>query len=166
MGIQASEVKLIDDDGNMLGIMSKENALKIAEEKGLDLVLISNAENTPVCKTIDYGKHKYNMQKKSQKTKKKQKNIELKELKIRPSIQQHDYQVKINKAKKFLTSGNKVKFIMRLRGRELMFKQHGHDLFVKINEDLLELGKISQQHSQKDLENGYLFCIYTPNTTK
>lgn len=165
-GIQASEVRLIDENGQMLGVVSRREALALAAVNGLDLVMINNADQVPVCKIMDYGKHRYDVQKKMQQNKKRQKIVEVKEIKIGPSIHDHDYQVKIQKAKKVLSEGNRVKFIAKLRGRELMFKQRVYDLFGKINSDLQLYAQIAQQHSKGDVDNGYFFCVYVPNVDR
>ena len=117
--IKSKEVRLINYNGENLGIVPITEALKIAQEVGLDLIEISPQVTPPVCKVLDYGKYKYEMQKKKNEAKKNQKVVNIKELKLRPMIDTHDYEVKVKQAKKFLEQGDKVKFTMRYKGREM-----------------------------------------------
>ena len=117
--IKAKEVRLINYNGENAGVVSLAEALKIAQEVGLDLIEISPQVTPPVCKVLDYGKYKYEMQKKKNEAKKNQKVVSIKELKLRPMIDTHDYEVKVKQAKKFLAQGDKVKFTMRYKGREM-----------------------------------------------
>lgn len=164
--IKASEIRLIDSDGIMIGVVSRDRGIAMAEEKGFDLVLISNADTIPVCKITDYGKYKYNLQKKLQKNKKKQKIVDIKEIKIRSAIQPHDYQIKIQKAKEILLEGDKVKFILRLRGREVSFKKPAYDLINKIILDLSDSGKVAQKNNEEEAKNGNFFCVLTSLVAK
>lgn len=116
--IRVKEVRLIDENGENRGVISIREALQLAVDAGLDLIEISPQAVPPVCKILDFGKYKYEMQKRKAEAKKNQKVIEIKELKLRPMIDTHDYEVKIKQAKKFLGEGNKVKFTMRFKGRE------------------------------------------------
>ena len=117
--IRDKEVRLIGEDGEQLGIMSAKEALKIAEEAGLDLVKIAPQAKPPVCKVIDYGKYRYELARKEKEAKKKQKTVELKEIRLSPNIDTNDLNTKINAAKKFVEKGNKVKVTLRFRGREM-----------------------------------------------
>ena len=140
--INALEVQVISHDGNNLGILKTNDAIKLAKEEGLDLIEISPNANPPVCKIIDIGKYKYDLQKKANKAKKKQKVVELKEIKLRPVTEIHDYSFKIKNAKGFLEKGNKVKFTVKFKGRELQHSHLGNELMTKIKEDMKDIGKV------------------------
>ena len=128
----------------MVGVVSLKTALQLAETAGMDLVEISPQAEPPVCKIMDYGKYRYEMQKKKHEARKNQKVIEIKEIKIRPTIETNDYLVKFKMAQKFLTDGNKVKVSMRFRGREMAHQEFGMRVFDRLQEDLKEIGKIEQ----------------------
>lgn len=136
---------MIDENGEMLGIYSTHEAQKLADEAGLDLVEISPHADPPVCKILDYGKFKYEQQKKANEARKKQKVIEVKEIKIRPAIGDHDYEVKLRAAKKFLNDENKVKVTLRLRGREIAHKDLAMEILERFKGDLAELAKVDQE---------------------
>ena len=140
--IRAPEVQVISSDGNNLGIISTKKATEMAKEEGLDLIEISPNASPPVCKIIDIGKYKYDLQKKANKAKKKQKVINLKEIKLRPVTEIHDYNFKIKNAQKFLTKGDKVKFTVQFKGREMQHTNLGHQLMDRIIKDTQSLGKI------------------------
>jgi len=140
--INSPEVQVIGSTGENLGIINTNKAILMAKEEGLDLIEIAPNAKPPVCKIIDIGKYKYDAQKKANKAKKKQKKIELKEIKLRPVTETHDYNFKLKNAQKFLLKGDKVKFTIRFKGRELQHSNLGHDLMNKIKEDLKEIGKI------------------------
>ncbi len=140
--INSPEVQVISNNGENLGILNTNEAISIAKEKGLDLIEISPNAKPPVCKIMDMGKFKYDAQKKANKAKKKQKKIDLKEIKLRPVTEVHDYSFKIKNAQKFLSKGDKVKFTIRFKGRELQHKHLGNELMEKIKADILSLGKI------------------------
>lgn len=125
----------------MLGVTKIKDALQKAEEAGLDLVEVSPNAEPPVCKILDYGKYKYEQQKKANEARKKQKTIDLKEIKIRPTTEEHDYQVKLRNCKRFLNAGNKVKVSMRFRGREMAHQDVGMKLMKRMLEDVEGLGK-------------------------
>lgn len=129
----------------MIGVVSIREALAAADEAGLDLVEISPNAEPPVCKILDYGKFKYEQQKKANEARKKQKVIEVKELKLRPMIEDHDYQVKLRAAQKFLEEGDKVKFTLRFRGRELAHQELGLAVLKRMKEDLSLLSKVEQE---------------------
>ena len=140
--IRAMQVQVISDDGKNLGTLSTQEAINIAKEKGLDLIEISPNVSPPICKIIDVGKYKYDLQKKANKAKKKQKTINLKEIKLIPVTEIHDYNFKLKNAQKFLSKGNKVKFTVRFKGRELQHSNLGHNLMNKIQEDIKLVGKV------------------------
>ena len=140
--ITASEVRVISSSGKQLGIISIREALNRAEDEGFDLVEVSPEAKPPVCKIIDYGKLKYKEQKSKKEAKKKQKTIEVKEIKIRPGINKHDYEVKLKALSKFIGGGNKVKVSMRFRGREMEHQNIGFDLLKKLTEQVSEYAKV------------------------
>ena len=140
--IRAPQVQVISSEGKNLGTLSTQEAINIAKQEGLDLIEISPNANPPVCKIIDIGKYKYDQQKKAHKAKKKQKIMNLKEIKLRPVTEIHDYNFKIKNAQKFLTKGDKVKFTVQFRGREMQHTDLGYDLMKRITDDTASLGKI------------------------
>ena len=140
--IRSPQVQVISSEGKNLGTLNTQEAINIAKQEGLDLIEISPNANPPVCKIIDIGKYKYDLQKKANKAKKKQKIVELKEIKLRPVTEAHDYNFKLKNAQKFLTKGNKVKFTVRFKGRELQHSHLGSDLMDRIKEDTKDLGKV------------------------
>ena len=153
--IKAKEVRLINYNGENAGVVSLAEALKIAQEVGLDLIEISPQVTPPVCKVLDYGKYKYEMQKKKNEAKKNQKVVSIKELKLRPMIDTHDYEVKVKQAKKFLAQGDKVKFTMRYKGREMSANDLGKEILNKLLEDLDGLCKVDSAPKQ-------MFMIVSP----
>ena len=140
--ITSSEVQVIDSSGNNLGVLNVNEAINIAKNEDLDLIEIAPNARPPVCKVMDIGKFKYDQQKKANKAKKKQKKIELKEIKLRPVTDVHDYSFKIKNAQKFIVKGDKVKFTIKFKGRELQHPQLGHELMKKIQEDMKLIGKV------------------------
>ena len=140
--IRAPEVQVISSEGKNLGTLSTQEAINIAKQEGLDLIEISPNANPPVCKIIDIGKYKYDQQKKAHKAKKKQKIMNLKEIKLRPVTEIHDYNFKIKNAQRFLTTGDKVKFTVQFRGREMQHTDLGYELMKRITDDTASLGKI------------------------
>ena len=140
--INAPQVQVISSDGQNLGTLSTREAIDIAKQEGLDLIEISPNANPPVCKIIDIGKHKYDLQKKTNKAKKKQKIVELKEIKLRPVTEIHDYNFKIKNAQRFLTKGDKVKFTVMFKGREMQHTKLGYELMQRITNDTSSIGKI------------------------
>ncbi len=157
--IKSKEVRLINYNGENLGIVSITEALKIAQEVGLDLIEISPQVNPPVCKVLDYGKYKYEMQKKKNEAKKNQKIVNIKELKLRPMIDTHDYEVKVKQAKKFLEQGDKVKFTMRYKGREMSANDMGKEVLNRLLEDLEGVCKVD---AAPKLEGKQMFMIISP----
>ena len=140
--IRAPQVQVIGSDGKNLGTLNTQEALDIAKQEGLDLIEISPNASPPVCKIIDIGKYKYDLQKKANKAKKKQKIINLKEIKLRPVTEIHDYNFKIKNAQKFLAKGDKVKFTVQFRGREMQHTDLGYDLMKRIIDDTSNYGKV------------------------
>ena len=140
--IRSSQVQVISSDGKNLGTLATQEAINIAKQEGLDLIEISPNANPPVCKIIDIGKYKYDLQKKANKAKKKQKIINLKEIKLRPVTEVHDYNFKIKNAQKFLEKGDKVKFTVKFRGREMQHTHLGNQLMDRIINDTAKLGKV------------------------
>ena len=140
--IRAIDVQVIGSDGNNLGTFPLNKAIEIAKGEGLDLIEISPNANPPVCKIMDMGKYKYDLQKKTNIAKKKQKVVALKEIKMRPGTDVHDYNFKVKNAKKFLTNKDKVKFTVKFKGREMQHINLGKDLMNRIIEDTKEIGKI------------------------
>ena len=143
--IRSPEVQVISNDGKNLGILKTQEAINIARQDGLDLIEISPNANPPVCKIIDIGKYKYDLQKKANKAKKKQKIVNLKEIKLRPVTEIHDYNFKIKNAQKFLSKGDKVKFTVQFKGREMQHTHLGHELMKRIINDTNAIGKIEVQ---------------------
>ena len=140
--INSPEVQVIASNGENLGILNTNEAISMAKEEGLDLIEIAPNARPPVCKIIDIGKYKYDAQKKANQAKKKQKKIEVKEIKLRPVTETHDYQFKIKNAQKFISKGDKVKFTIRFKGRELQHSHLGQELMEKIKVDMQEVGKV------------------------
>ena len=140
--IRAIDVQVIGSDGNNVGILSLKKAIELAKEEGLDLIEISPNASPPVCKIMDMGKYKYDLQKKTNIAKKKQKVVALKEIKMRPGTDVHDYNFKVKNAKKFLVNKDKVKFTVKFKGREMQHINLGKDLMNRIIEDTKEVGKI------------------------
>ena len=140
--ITAPEVQVIGSEGENIGILNTNEAISMAKEQGLDLIEISPNAKPPVCKIIDMGKFKYDAQKKANVAKKKQKIVLLKEIKMRPVTETHDYDFKVKNAKKFLGKGDKVKFTIRFKGRELQHSHLGRELMDKIKIDMKDIGKV------------------------
>mgnify|MGYP001271899533 CR=1 FL=1 len=140
--IRALDVQVIGSDGGNLGAMPINKAIELAKQEGLDLIEISPNANPPVCKIMDMGKYKYDLQKKANQAKKKQKIVSLKEIKLRPGTDVHDYNFKIKNAKKFLTKKDKVKFTVRFKGREMQHVNLGKELMTRIIDDTKDVGKI------------------------
>ncbi len=135
---------MVDEKGEQLGVISISKALELAEEAALDLVEVAPGADPPVCKILDYGKFKYEAQKKKSEAKKKQKVIDVKEIKMRPGIDEHDYQVKMRNMRRFLDDGDKVKVTIRFRGREMAHQNLGMKVLDRVREELDELSKVEQ----------------------
>jgi len=140
--IRAPEIRLIGPEGENVGVVHPAKAMQLAEQVGLDLVEISPNATPPVCKIMDFGKFKYETQKREAEARKKQKVIEVKEVKFRPNTDTHDYEVKMRNVFKFLENGDKVKVTLRFRGREMAHQNLGRDLLHRVADDIKELGKI------------------------
>jgi translation initiation factor IF-3 len=153
------EIRLIDQDGENAGVVSPATAIGMAEEVGLDLVEISPGANPPVCKIMDFGRFKYETQKKAAEAKKKQKVIEIKEVKFRPNIDTHDYEVKMRSVSKFLGEGDKVKVTLRFRGREMAHLELGRELLERIAVDIEPIAKIE---SMPKMEGRQMIMVVTP----
>ena len=142
--IGVMRVRLVDQRGQMVGVVGRSEALVMAANAGLDLVEIAPNADPPVCKILDFGKYKYEEQKKKNEARKKQKIIEVKEIKLRPGIDDHDYEVKRRSMVKFIEEGDKVKVTMRFRGRELAHQELGMDVLIRVRDDLDEIAKVEQ----------------------
>ena len=142
--IRDREIRLIGEDGEQLGIMSAREAMKIAQEAELDLVKIAPAAKPPVCKIIDYGKYKYEQARKEKEAKKKQKTVEVKEVRLSPNIDTNDLNTKINNAKKFISKGNKVKVTLRFRGREMAHVQQSKHILDDFAETLVDVAVVEK----------------------
>ncbi len=143
-------MRLIDEDGKNKGEFPLMEAIRYAEERGLDLVEVAPDADPPVCKLMDYGKYKYEMKKKMQESKKKQATVVVKELKIRPKIEEHDYQVKLSHVRRFLESGYKVRVIVIFRGREIAYMDKGVKLLERLSKDVQDLGAPEKFPSQEE----------------
>ncbi len=142
--IVVAQVRLIDEQGENLGVVSKDEAIERAEEAGMDLVEISPSADPPVCKILDYGRFKYQDQKKKSEARKKQKTIDIKEIKMRPNIDQHDYDVKMRAINRFIADGDKVKVTMRFRGREMVHQELGLKVLDRVRDQIDEVAKVEQ----------------------
>src|ERR1700692_4792431 len=142
--IAVPNVRLVDENGAMIGVVTRNEALAMAEKASLDLVEVAPGADPPVCKILDYGKFKYEEQKKKNEARKKQKVIEVKEIKLRPSIDDHDYAVKMRSMNKFIEEGDKVKVTMRFRGRELAHQELGMNVLMRVKDDLDGIAKVEQ----------------------
>ncbi len=161
--IRVKEVQLIDENGQKLGVMTSNKALEIAEEKNLDLVLVAPNGNPPVCKIMNYGKYKFEQAKKEKEAKKKQKVAELKELRITPNIDEHDFNFKCKNARKFIEDGAKVKITVRFRGRELNYIKLGETTLNRFSEELSDIANVEKKPI---LEGKNMFVILSKKTEK
>ena len=157
--IRSVQVRLIDQDGEMQGVMSARDAMLRAFSVGLDLLEISPNADPPVCKILDFGKYKYELQKKKNEAKKKQKVIEIKEIKVRPNIDENDYQVKMRAMKSFIEDGDKVKVTLRFRGREMAHQDIGIRVLERIRAELEATTKVEQMPR---LENRQMVMVLSP----
>ena len=140
--IRSPKVRCIDPDGNQLGVLDTLDAMDKAADFGLDLVEVQPNAEPPVCKILDYGKFKYEAQKRANEARKKQKTIEVKEIKFRPNIDEHDYQVKMRNVNKFLSGGDKVKVTLRFRGREMAHQELGANVLSRVRDETDEIAKV------------------------
>ncbi len=143
--IRFPQVRVIDSDGSQLGIITPQEALKIAEERELDLVLLSDKAEPPVCRIMDYGKYKFEQEKKAREARKKQHTADVKEVKMRYKIEEHDYKVRINQAERFLKDGDKVKATVMFRGREIQHSDLAETLLKRMATDLQAFGEVQQE---------------------
>ena len=157
--IRCPEIRLIGAEGENLGVVRPEEGLRLAEEIGLDLVEISPGATPPVCKIMDYGKYKYEQQKKAAEARKNQHVIEVKEVKFRPNIDDHDYDVKMRNVSRFLEDGDKVKVTLRFRGREMAHMELGRDLLTRVANDIDGLGKVE---SMPKVEGRQMIMVVAP----
>ncbi len=157
--ITAPEIRLIGHEGQNVGVVTPQRAMELAEQVGLDLVEISPNATPPVCKIMDFGKYKYETQKKEAEARKKQKIIEIKEIKFRPNTDTHDYDVKMRSVFKFLENGDKVKITLRFRGREMAHQDVGRSLLERVAEDIKEIGKIE---SMPKMEGRQMVMMINP----
>ena len=153
-------VRLVDQTGEQVGVVSIGRALEMADEVGLDLVEVSPNADPPVCKLLDYGKFKYDAQKKAAEARKRQKTVDIKEIKMRPGINQHDYDVKMRAINKFLDEGDKVKVTLRFRGREMVHQDLGMNVLNRVRDDLGEIVKIEQWPK---MEGRQMTMVMVPN---
>lgn len=158
--IRFNEVQVISDSGEQLGTMSPKDALAIAIDKDLDLVLVAPNANPPVCKIMNYGKYKFEQSKREKEAKKKQKALEVKELRVTPNTEEHDFNFKVKNARKFLESGSKVKITVRFRGRELNYVKLGEDI---LNRFVDALSDIATPEKKPLLEGKNMFIIFSLN---
>ena len=142
--IRFPKIRVIDTDGEQLGILTPQEALRLAEEKELDLVLVSDKADPPVCRIMDYGKYKFELEKKAREAKKKQHTADVKEVKMRYKIEEHDYKVRVNQAERFLKAGDKVKATITFRGREIQHSDLAEELLKRMATDLQEIGEVQQ----------------------
>jgi len=161
--IRVREVSLIGNDGEQLGVFPTQEALNMAEEKDQDLVEVAPNSNPPVCRIMDYGKFKYQQSKRAHEAKKKQKIIHVKEVKLRPNTDQHDYDFKLKNAFRFLESGDKVKVLVFFRGREIVHRENGQKLLVRVTETLEDIAVVEQEAKQ---EGRTLCMIFAPKSLK
>ena len=157
--IRVPQVRVIDQDGEMLGVMTARDALLRAYDAGLDLLEISPNAEPPVCKITDYGKFKYEQQKKANEARKRQKVVEIKEIKVRPNIDDHDYEVKMRQMKSFIEEGDKVKVTLRFRGREMAHQDLGAKVLERIRNEMAEAVKVE---SMPRLENRQMIMVLAP----
>ncbi|MEZ5839691.1 MAG: translation initiation factor IF-3 [Hyphomicrobiales bacterium] len=157
--IREARVQLIDAEGVNLGIVPIDEALNLAVEQGLDLVEISPNSAPPVCKILDFGKYKYQSQKKAAEARKKQKTVEIKEIKVRPNIDTHDYEVKMRSIKRFFEEGDKVKVTLRFRGREMAHQELGMQLLHKVRDDTADFAKVE---AEPKLEGRQMIMVLAP----
>jgi translation initiation factor IF-3 len=150
---------VIGENGEQVGIMATREALRLAQERGYDLVEVSPRSRPPVCKIMDYGKYKYEMNKKARDAKKKQHVFQLKEMRFRPKTEEHDYQFKLRHIRDFLKEGNKVKVFIVFRGREMTHREFGHNILERLERDLNDVGAIPEQAK---LEGRHLTLIVVP----
>lgn len=159
--INVREVRLIDQDGENQGVVETRDAMERAADAGLDLVEVSPTASPPVCKILDFGRYKYEMQKRANEARKKQKTIDVKEIKMRPNIDDHDYNVKLKSIQKFLNEGDKVKVTMRFRGREMAHQNLGQKLLEKVRDEVADQAKVE---SSPKVEGRQMIMVIAPRS--
>jgi translation initiation factor IF-3 len=157
--IRAAEILLIDDQGNKLGVVSTSEALRLSEERELDLVEVAPLTNPPVCRILDYGKYRFQQQKRDKDARKKQKNQSVKEIKMRPKIDQHDYGFKVRAIQSFLSDGHRVKVSIFFRGREMAFLDRGREVLNRVRGDVESFGKVE---TEPRMEGAYMRMMVSP----
>lgn len=158
--ITAPKVLLIDDEGNKLGVTPTAEAIRLAEERDYDLVEVAPQADPPVCRIMDYGKYRFQQQKRDKDARKKQKNQSVKEIKMRPKIDQHDYDFKVRAVKAFLSDGHRVKVSVFFRGREMAFLDRGRDVLDRVRGELGDLGKVE---TEPKMEGSYMRMMISPS---
>lgn len=161
--IRAREVRLIDSNGDQLGVKTRQEALEIAQTRDLDLVLVAPGAKPPVCRIMNYGKYRYEQQKKEQEARRKQKTIQVKEVRFTPGIGDHDFNTKLRNARKFLNNGDKVKASVRFRGRAITHKDLGREVLDRLAEELKD---VSVVESRAKMEGRNMFMMLAPETEK
>lgn len=161
--IRAREVRLIDSNGDQLGVKTRQEALEIAQTRNLDLVLVATNAKPPVCRIMDYGKYRYEQQKKEKEARKKQKIINIKEVRFTPGIGDHDFETKVKNAKKFLEKGDKLKASVRFRGRAITHKELGQEVLTRLAEELKDVATIE---SKPKMEGRNMFMMLAPISEK
>ena len=161
--IRAREVRLIDSNGDQLGVKSRQEALEIAKKRNLDLVLVAPGAKPPVCRIMDYGKYRYEQQKKEKEARKKQKVINVKEVRFTPGIGEHDFNTKLRNARKFLEKGDKVKASVRFRGRAITHKELGQEVLERLAEEVKD---ISTVETKVKMEGRNMFMMLAPQSDK
>ncbi|KKE79027.1 translation initiation factor IF-3 [Oceanobacillus caeni] len=161
--IRAREVRLIDSNGDQLGVKTRQEALEIAQTRNLDLVLVAPNAKPPVCRIMDYGKYRYEQQKKEKEARKKQKIINIKEVRFTPGIGDHDFETKVKNAKKFLEKGDKLKASVRFRGRAITHKELGQEVLTRLAEELKDVATIE---SKPKMEGRNMFMMLAPISEK
>ncbi len=161
--IRAPEVRVIDEDGTMLGVFAPMEALRMAEDRGLDLIEIAPTAKPPTCKIMDYGKYKYELKKKEHQARQNQTVIVIKEVQLRPRTDRHDLEVKLNHARRFLLEGDKVKVNLRFYGREMAHQNLGVELLQKVTGCLIDIAMVE---TPPKMEGRQLFALYAPDPTK
>jgi len=156
--IRVPQVRVVDENGQMLGVMSTREAVEKARAKGFDLVEVSPGAVPPVCRVMDYGKFKYEQSKKAKRAKRKQHVMHIKEIKIRPGIEAHDYGFKVNNARRFLESHNKVKFCLIFRGREVTHLDIGMNLLAKVSQDLTDVSTVEAPPKKEGMSVMMVLC--------
>jgi translation initiation factor IF-3 len=157
--IRAREIRLIDENGEQLGIMVVREGLRIAAERGLDLVEVAPSAKPPVCRLLDYGKYKYEQAKRDREARKKQRTMDIKEVRMTPKIEGHDFQVKVRNAQKFLQDGDKVKATVRFRGREIVHADIGRALLLDLAEEVKDYGVIEREPK---VEGKHMIMVLAP----